>query len=455
MKLLLINPSKYDENGKLMTFKYGTFPPFNLLYLASLIKDYKQVEVKIIDEFIEDVPFEEYFDLVGITTLFTSTFPRVIDISNKFRKKGIPVILGGTHATCTFKNSLKYADSIVVGEAEYIFPQLIDDFLTMKKLKKIYKNENFIDLGKLPLTIPRYDLVDLNKYFKVGIIKKSNSFQIETSRGCPMQCTFCSVRVLHGLKPRFKTISSVINEIRFLKKRYNSNCFQISDDNFLANAQRSKNLLKELTKENIRFNCEFSTRILDKPDLIPLLKKAGCLSALIGIESINTDNLKFIKKTHNKVEEYKQLFSLLDKHDITALPVLMFGFDHDDINTFQNVFNFLKKLNVQRASFAILTPFPGTELHRIFKKEKRIINNNLSLYDCSYVVFQPRKLTVKQLQSKYWKLFKKYYGIREIFKRLIKSKKNEFIYSLVANFRFRNLVYRNIFPYNSGIKRIN
>ena len=167
MKLLLINPSKYDENGCLMKFKYGTFPPLNLLILASLIKDYKQVKVKIIDEFIEDIPFKENFDLVGITTLFTSTFPRVIDISRRFRKKGIPVLLGGTHATCTYKDSIKYADSIVVGEAEYTFPRLIDDFLTSKKIKKIYKKESFVNLNDLPTIIPRYDLVNLNKYFKV------------------------------------------------------------------------------------------------------------------------------------------------------------------------------------------------------------------------------------------------------------------------------------------------
>jgi radical SAM superfamily enzyme YgiQ (UPF0313 family) len=454
MKLLLINPSKYDANGELMKFKYGSFPPITLCTLASLIKNYKQVKVKIIDEFIEEIPFEENYDLVGITTAFTCTFPRVIDISNEFRKKGVPVVLGGTHSTCTWKDSIKYADSIVVGEAEYTFPRLIEDFLTKRRLEKIYANKTFIDLENIPAVIPRYDLIDLNKYFKVGIINKTNYFQIETSRGCPMKCTFCTVRITHGLKPRFKTISSVINEIRFLKKKYNATFFSFTDDNFLININRSKEILKQLSKENIKFFCETSARIIDTPELIPLLKKAGCIIALVGIESINLDSLKSAKKTHNKVDEYKNIFLLFNKYKIPFFPSFMFGFDFDNENIFLDVYKFLKTVNVQRVVFSILTPFPGTELYEQFQKEGRIFTDNFSLYDICHVVYQPKRLSINQLQNEFWKLYLKYYSIKEITSRLLKAKKGEFLYSLFTNLRFRNFVYKKIYPYNSGIKRL-
>ena len=193
MKLLLINPSKYDEEGKLMKFKYAALPPVNLLILAALLKHNKQIKITIIDEFIDNIPFDNHFDLVGITTLFTSTFPRVIDISKEFRKRSIPVVLGGTHSTCNTEECMQYADSIVVGEAEGNFEHLIDDFLTNKKIKNIYNNDTFVDLSKFKRLIPDYNLVNLNKYMKFGLFNKSNYLAIEASRGCPMLCTYCTV----------------------------------------------------------------------------------------------------------------------------------------------------------------------------------------------------------------------------------------------------------------------
>jgi len=453
MKLLLINPSKYDEKGRLMKFKFGTFPPLNLLLLSGLIEKYKNVKIKIIDEFIEEIPFNEHFDLIGITTSFTSNFPRVIDISKEFRKRNIPVVLGGTHVTCTSNESIKYADCIVVGEGEHTFPQLIDDFLRKKKLKKIYKNKDFINLEK-EFTLPKYDLIDSNKYFKIGFVKKTNMFQIESSRGCPMKCNFCAVRKTHGPRIRYKSIDNVIKEIRFLKKMYNANFFSFTDDNFLYHYGRSKMLLQELSKENIKFFCEVSTTIINKPELIPLLKKAGCTTALIGFESINTNTIHSIGKTHNKVERYANLISLFNNNNISILASLILGFDEDDINIFSSVLNFLKRNNIPRVLLNILVPFPGTELYNKFSNSNRIINNNLSLYDACHVVFQPKNLAINQLENKFWELYKKFYSIKEIFGRLTKLSITDWVYLLSANLRFRKLVYNNLYPFNSGIKRI-
>ena len=453
MKLLLINPSKYDENNKLMKFEYGIFPPLNLLILASLIKDYKKVKVTIIDEFIEDIPFNEKFDLVGITTLFTSSFPRVIEISEQFRGKGVKVVLGGTHVTCTYNDCLEYADSIVVGEAEYAFEHLIDDFLTGKKIKKIYKNDNFINLEKSKPTILDYSLININKYSKIGIFKKSYYFVIETSRGCPMNCTFCTVKKIHGNIQRFKPISSVIDRIRYLKQYYDAVYFNIIDDNFLLSGDYYTELLKELSKENIKFHCEISTQIVRKFELLHLLKKAGCISVFIGFESLNEANLKSVNKYHNKIKEYKEIFTQFKKYDIKICPAFMFGFDNDDINVFSNVIDFLNTVSIQRAIFSILTPFPGTELYTKILKEKRIITNNLSLYDGAKIVFKPDNLTPDQLQEGYWRSYQELYNFKNIFKRLADSNKKDFIFSLCINLRFHHLVNKRIVPYSSGIKR--
>ncbi|MBU1078443.1 MAG: B12-binding domain-containing radical SAM protein, partial [Spirochaetes bacterium] len=364
MKLLLINPSKYDEKGNLIKFKLGSFPPLNLLILASLVKKYPQVKTKIVDEFIEDIPFKEDFDMVGITTVFSSTFPRVIDISNYFRSRNIPVILGGTHATCNYQECLPYADSIVVAEAEKNFELLIDDFLTKKKIKKIYKNNNFVDLTRLNLMLPDYSLIDTNRYMKVGFGKKSNYFAIEASRGCPLNCTFCSVKVIHGTRQRCKPVSHVIQEIRDLKKIHGATLFNFTDDNFLYNQSYFKELLKELAKEEIKFHCEVSTTIISHSDLLSLLKKAGCISTFIGFESLNHESLISVKKSHNQIIKYKEIFEIFKRYNIPICPAFIFGFDFDDLNSFSHTLNFLDTVTLQRAIFSILTPFPGTEFYR-------------------------------------------------------------------------------------------
>lgn len=454
MKLLLINPSKYDENGVLMKFQYGTFPPLSLMILASLVKEIPDVRTRIVDEFIEDIPWEEDFDLAAVSTLFTSSFPRVVDIAGAFRKKGVPVVLGGTHATCNHGEALKHADAVVSGEAENSFPRLIDDFLSGRGLKKIYKGETCVDLEKAPVLIPRYDFVDLGRYIKTGFFKKTNMFQIESSRGCPMNCIFCTVRYTHGTALRHKAVSSVIEEVRFLKKNYGARFFSFADDNFLFHYERSKNLLTELARENIGFFCEVSTRVLDKPDLVPLLKKAGCVSALIGVESVNPDVLASVKKTHNKVAEYNRLFELFEKHRVPALASFIFGFDSDDENSFSGVLKLLKQARIQRAVFNILTPFPGTGLYQQYQSAGRILEKNLSLYDICHVIFKPVRMTKQQIEEGFWRIYRKFYSMKEIIARILKARLKDMAYLFFANLRFRGLVYKKSYPYSSGVKRI-
>jgi len=454
MKLLLINPSNYDEDGNLMKFKYGAFPPLNLLILAYLVKDYKNIEVTIVDEFIQDIPFDDSFDLVGISTIFTNTFPRVIEICKNFQEKGVPVVLGGTHASCNSDIALKYADSVLIGEAEEIFSELIDDFLTNKKLKKIYKKVDFKSGESIKPTFPDYNLIDLDKYIKMGVLKKSPYFAIETSRGCPMQCTFCSVRHFHGKVLRYKSIEDVIKEIRYLKSSYNTSFFSITDDNFLFNYDRSRELLTALAKEDINFHCEVSTQILNHTDLLPLLKRAGCVSALIGFESLNTENLKFVKKFHNDVTKYKEIFEVFSKNKIPLFPSFMFGFDYDTEESFEEVMDFLRKVIVQRAVFGLLTPFPGTELYDFISQEGRILTQDLSLYDGGHMVFQPKCMSKEKLTEKYWDLYKEFYSYKEIFRRLKKASKRDFLFSLLLNIKFHNIVKHNRVPFASGRKRI-
>ena len=211
MKILLINPSKYDAEGRLEKYRRGSMPPLNLLIAAGLI-DERRATIRVVDEYLEDVPFDQDFDLVGISTTFTCTFPRVIDISRRFRERGIPVVLGGTHATCMAQEAAPHADSIVLCEAERNWPALVEDRAAGRPLKPFYGGD-FADLENEPFHPPRYDLVDLSRYIRIGLFSPSNLFALETSRGCPMPCTFCSIGITHGKKPRFRSIAAVLEEV--------------------------------------------------------------------------------------------------------------------------------------------------------------------------------------------------------------------------------------------------
>ena len=206
MKALLINPSKYDADGKLEKYRWGGLPPLNLLIVAALLQE-QGVQVEVVDEYVQDIPFERDADLVGVTTTFTCTFPRVVDICNQFRNRGIRVILGGTHATCMQREVQQHCDAVVQGEAEGKVAQLVADLRQTGSLKPLYGDGTFIDLEHEPYRRPPYELLDMRTYIRLGLVRKSNLFAIESSRGCPMPCTFCCIGFTHGKTPRARSIA--------------------------------------------------------------------------------------------------------------------------------------------------------------------------------------------------------------------------------------------------------
>lgn len=452
MKVLLINPSKYDEHGVLEKYRKGTLPPLNLVIVATLMQA-AGVDVRIVDEYLEDVPFDEPFDLVGMSTTFTCTFPRVVDIGRRFRAKGIPVVLGGTHATCFREAAAEAADSVVLCEAEDKLDELLQD-VRGGSLKPFYGGGDFVALDAVPYRSPRYDLLDLGRYIRLGLRAKSNIFMVESSRGCPMGCTFCSIGITHGAKPRFRSIEAVIREIRHLKDRYGSRFFAFADDNFTIDTERCRALLAELRKEDIRFYCELSTTVGKHPGLIEELASAGCVSALIGMESIDPDNLASVHKGFNRPDEYRSLFRLFKQHRISAMAAMIFGFDHDSPDVFANTVDFLKGCAVPRALFTILTPVPGTPLFEQFESEDRIVERNFSLYDGAHAVFAPRRMSPRELENGFWRAYRSFYDLPSIASRTARAGTRSALYTLATNWRFRQAVYHRLYPYNSGIGRL-
>jgi radical SAM superfamily enzyme YgiQ (UPF0313 family) len=292
MKITFIQPY-HKTNVKLFGKVYMS--QLTLPLLAALTPD--DIEVKIMDENVEPIDFDEPTDLVAITML-TPMAPRAYEIATVFRQKGVKVVLGGVHATHMPQEAAKYADAVVIGEAENVWPQLLTDF-KKGQLQKFYSSDTKPDLKELP--IPHHNLVK-NKFY-VNVPK------VETSRGCPYRCSFCSTTAMFGNRMRYRPINEVINEIKALKARF----VFFTDNNIVGNPRYAKEFFKALIPLKIKWVSQGSLNIARDLELLKLAAKSGCVGILVGIESLVQEALAAMGKKVNKVSQYARILLFLKR----------------------------------------------------------------------------------------------------------------------------------------------
>lgn len=409
MKLLLISPiSASKVLGSTFVFK---FPFLSLTTLAASTPE--GVDITIVDERVDKIDFEKAYDLVGITVM-TPLALRAYEIAGKFRKKGIKVIMGGMHTSALPQEALEHADSIVVGEGEKVWPKLIEDFKS-GKLKQIYRADNFTDLERLHS--PRRTLLNRSKYAPVEFI--------ETTRGCPFGCNFCSVTKFFGGKYRTRPIEHVIKEIEnfdLITKRFSiKNVVFFVDDNIIGKREHAKELFRSIKPLNLNWLGQASINIAKDKELLSLAADSGCMGLLIGFESLSDSVLRNVGKKTNIAPEYLEAIRKIHSYGIGILGSFMFGFDEDDVSVFERYWDFLKQSQLESVYLGILTPYPGTCFFEEYEKEKRILHYDWSRYDTSNVVFRPKRMTEKELMEGYLWAYKKSYSFYSIFRRLRKT----------------------------------
>ena len=410
MKLKLIAPANKEEDEfwgfkyleKISGIKSGNLP-LALPTLAALTP--RDVEVIIEDENIKPINFDEKVDLVGIT-FFTCFAPRAYQIADEFRRKGAKVVLGGIHASLLPNEAIQHADSIVIGEADEIWPKVISDF-KKNNLQRVYKQSRFPDLKNSP--VPRFDLVDQKNY---------NYFTVQIGRGCPYGCEFCSVHLFNGRQYRTKPIENVLREVETLKRLDSKKTFFFVDDNILANPEYAKEFFKKLVPLKIKWWCQASINRLQDDEILDLMQKSGCREVFVGFESISEKSLENIGKTRlNKVDEYNWTIKKVHQHGIAIFGSFMFGSDTDTNEIFNETFNFIQKNNIAFAMLNILVPVPATLIYERFKRENRIINYDWSKYNGDHVCYQPKLLTIEKLQEERNNLLKRIYSYKNMYKR--------------------------------------
>lgn len=406
MRLILIKPTAYDKDGNLIKFRRGYMPTLTLPLLKSITP--KDVQVRIIDEQVETVNFDQPVDAVGITCL-TLNSKRGYDIADQFRQRNIPVIMGGHHVTALPNEALMHCDSVVRGEGEDLWPMIIND-IREKRLKQVYETGSLFNLEKSP--IPDFSEIDFSRYLKPPL-SSVPLLPIQATRGCPFNCDFCSVTSFLGPNFRMRKISSVIDEIQ---KRGSAYYFFI-DDNIIGNISYARELFKALSLVKIKWMGQFTTQIVNYPDLVELAAKSGCIGTYLGLESISTNALRSMNKKLNDVNRYKAIFQLLHKFKIRPIASIIFGFDTDDNSVFDETVNFLLNNRVGKAYFYLLTPFPGTKFYDKLAQGKRILSKDWNLYDCTHVVVKPNLISCEELEFGFWKAYRRFYSVQRILLR--------------------------------------
>jgi radical SAM superfamily enzyme YgiQ (UPF0313 family) len=406
-RLLLIAPlSRKSLMGGGFFFR---MPCLGLLKVAALTPP--DWEVAIVDEKIEPLDLDQQADLVGITTM-TTTVQRGYEIADHFRQRGVKVVMGGMHVSCLPEEALAHCDSVVAGEAEGLWPALLADF-DRGQLKPLYHHAGSLP----PLThLPQADW---------GLYRSKNYLPVhfvETTRGCPIDCEFCAVTSAFGGKYRNRPHDDVLAELRGLKPFDGlftlPNCVFFVDDNIIANRAYARELLTRIAELKLRWFGQASINVAHQPEILELCQKSGCVGLFLGFETLSPETLASVGKRVNRPDEYLEAVRRIHDHGIGIDGSFVFGFDTDDESVFDRTLEFVFKAKLEVAYFSILTPYPGTRVHKRMTEENRILTRDWSIYDANHLVYRPKKLSPERLLDGYFESLKHVYSFPSILKRL-------------------------------------
>jgi radical SAM superfamily enzyme YgiQ (UPF0313 family) len=402
MRILLISP-----RGPLYRHKTGIwkkslrYQPLTLTTLASLVPPELNADIVLMDEGIGDIDPDAQADIVGISAI-TGTAPRSYELARHFQDRGVPVVIGGVHATLVPDEVMQHADATVVGYAEETWPQLLRDF-ARGELRKRYDQSPHLTLENLPL--PRRELLRAKDYV--------TPHTIEATRGCIHKCEFCVVPSAWG-RPLQKPVGDVIADIRQMRPKK----LIFLDLNLISDTDYAKELFRALIPLRIRWGGLATTMIAWDDELLDLAAESGCAGLLLGFESLSEGALAESRKNFNARVEYRTVIEKLHARKIAIQGCFVFGFDDDDTDVFERTAQFAIDAHIDLPRYAILTPFPGTPLYARLSSEGRILTSDWSSYDGQHVVYRPARMTADELLEGTERAWKTTYSYRGMFRRL-------------------------------------
>ncbi len=370
----------------------------------------KEIEREFFDERIESINFATETDLVAIN-VEAYTAKHAYEISQRFRDRGIKVVMGGFHATLVPDEVMEHCDSVVVGDAEHVWHKLLEDFLA-SNMQKVYTHKERTDIGGV---FPDRSIYAGKNYVKLRLI--------ETGRGCKYVCDFCSITVFHKSTYNPRPIEDVVKEV----KECGSKRIFLVDDNIVADFARSKELFKALIPLKIKWFCQGSIDMARDEELLSLMEASGCVGCLIGLESVSKESLLAMKKGANISMDVNKAVDAIHRHHIAIYATFVFGYDGDTKTTIEEVYKFALKKKFFVVAMNHLVPFPGTPLYTSLKAKGKLLDDKWWLnenYRFGDIVFAPKNITPEELKQRCYSYRKKMYSIHSILKRLFNFRTN-------------------------------
>ena len=412
MKLTLIKPNIGRQEDYLY-IDNGRMEPLQLGVLAGMTPE--DIDVVMYDDRMEEVPFDEPTDLVGIT-VEVYTARRAYEIAAEYRRRGVPVIMGGFHPTLAPEEVAPFCDSIVTGDAGWIWEDVINDFRTHGKLKKLYKSK--VGAPQANKYFPKREIFKDKGYLDIGLI--------QFGRGCKFTCSFCAISVFFDRQQFTRDLSQVIEEMKQSGKKM----FFFVDDNICADFEALKELCRALIPLKIHWVSQGSMDMTKDKELMGLLVKSGCLGNVIGFETINPSNMKQVKKAPNtkgaRYKQYAKEIQVLRDFGIQTWAAFTLGYDHDTIESIQETVDYAISNKFCFAAFNILMPYPNTPLYRDLEKQGRLLFDGKwwlhPEYRFNHAAFIPKNMTPDELTKACLDAKIQWNSLNSVFKRFFDFK---------------------------------
>jgi radical SAM superfamily enzyme YgiQ (UPF0313 family) len=368
----------------------ASLPSLSLLTLAGLTPDKFELEYHEVAD-IKRLDTLPPCDLAAIST-YTAQAKDAYQLSQRYRNSGVTTVLGGLHATALPNEVLRFCDTVVIGEGELTWPAVLADF-EAGKLRRVYaSNGREFDLADAPE--PRFDLLDPDKY---------NRLTVQTQRGCPWKCDFCASSITLTPRYKLKPVRKIIAEIRAIKRIWPRPFIEFADDNTFVYKRHSKDLMRALAEEGIRWFTETDISVAQDEELLTLMRDSGCAQILIGLESPTPAGLEVIELNRNwkrqQLDFYKVAINRIQSHGIAVNGCFVLGLDGDTPAVFDAVWDFVQATGLYEVQITVMTAFPGTPLYSRLQREGRLLDETAwekcTLFD---VNFRPKQMSDEALE---------------------------------------------------------
>ncbi len=425
MNLLLVAPGW--PKGRLWGELGFKFPSLSLAALAAVTP--AEWQVSLVDENIETIDCTVHADLVAISAM-TPQAPRAYGIAAAFRARGIPVVMGGFHASNLPDEALAHVDAVVIGEGETVWPRLLAD-CARGALERRYQTDGLLAMDAIPPA--RREIFTGKRYLFTNTI--------QTTRGCPFDCEFCSVTAFYGRNYRKRPVAAVLAELEVLRRK-NSFVFFV-DDNLVGDRRYALELFAGMAGMGCKWLSHAPIDLAHDPELLQAAGRSGCFGLFVGFESLNEASLTAMGKVTNRAASYLADAQAFRDNGIGILGSFVLGYDGDTPAVFDQILNFCETARLEAAIFPILTPFPGTAVRARLGAEGRIISNDWEDYDMGHVTFRPMGMSAEALQAGHDRLNRSFYSLGSMYRRICKVHRSVQVFAPM-NFGFRSALRKTV-----------